>query len=169
MNSREIVLANINHNNPPRPGLDFNRGRFSDFLFAELQPYGFQPKIRIEGEREYYTDEWGNLWHRMVSGSLKGEIYQPFIKDWSDLSRLQPPDYSHSDCAAAMRSAFLHAGDKFKLAYIGGWIFDNARYLRDMASYFYDMAANPVEVQQLHDIIAVVYEQKIHLAGQAQG
>jgi len=168
MNSREIILANINHSDPPRPGLDFNRGRISDFLFAELQPHGYQPKVWIDGEREYYTDEWGNLWHRMKSGSLKGEIYQPFLKDWSDLTRLQSPDYSHPDCASDMRSAFLQAGDKFKMAFIGGWIFDNARYLRNMAAYFYDMAANPEEVVQLHEVIATVYEQKIHLAGQAQ-
>jgi uroporphyrinogen-III decarboxylase len=67
-----------------------------------------------------------------------------------------------------MRSAFSSAGDKFKMAFLGGWIFDNARYLRNMAAYFYDMAANPEEVQSLHQIIAAVYEQKIHLAGQAK-
>ncbi len=104
----------------------------------------------------------------MVSGSLKGEIYQPFLKNWSDLPCLQPPDYSHSDCADGMRSIFVRAGDKFKMAFIGGWIFDNARYLRNMATYFYDMAANPEEVQRLHLVIATVYEQKIHLAGQAK-
>ena len=32
MNSREIILANINHTNPPRCGMTFDRGRRNDML-----------------------------------------------------------------------------------------------------------------------------------------
>ena len=167
MNSREIVLANIHHENPPRPGMDFDRGRISDFIFAELKPHGYQQKHWVDGKLEYYDDEWGNLWHRMVGGSFKGEICQPFLKNWNDLEHLQPPDYSHPECAAGMQAAFEQAGDRFKLALMGGWVFDNARYLRDMAVYFLDMAANPKEVERMHAMIAAAYKQKIHLAGQA--
>jgi hypothetical protein len=165
MNSKEIILANINHENPPRPGLDFDRNRISDFLFTELKPHNYHQKRWIEGDREYYDDEWGNIWHRMAIGSQKGEIFQPFIKDWSDLERLQAPDYSHPDCAREMKDLFSQPSDKFKLAVLGGWIFDNARYIRDMGVYFLDMAANPFELNRLHEIISDVYEQKIHLAG----
>jgi uroporphyrinogen-III decarboxylase len=51
------------------------------------------------------------------------------------------------------------------MAVMGGWIFDNARYIRDMGVYFLDMALNPDQLNRLHKIIAEVYEQKIHLAG----
>ena len=167
MNSKEIILANINHDNPPRPGLDFDRNRISDFLFCELKPHNYQQRRWIIGDREYYDDEWGNIWHRMVVGSYKGEIYQPFINDWSDLDRLVPPDYSHPDCAKEMTELFKQPTDKFKMAALGGWVFDNARYIRDMGVYFLDLAANPDELNRLHRMISSVYEQKIHLAGNA--
>ena len=61
MNSREIVLANINHQNPPRCGLDFDRGRISDFLFADLKPHKYKQKRWVEGAIEYYE--------------MSGEIY----------------------------------------------------------------------------------------------
>lgn len=167
MNSKEIVLANIELNNPPRPGLNFDRGRLSDLVYADLSPYGFNQKRWVEGEREYYDDEWGNLWHRMINGSKKGEIIKPFLKNWDDLNRIQPPDYSHSKCKENAESVFSQSSDKFKIVVMGGWVFDNARYLRDMAVYLYDMAANPDQLQDLHAIIAEVYEQKICLAGEA--
>lgn len=165
MNSKEIILANIYHENPPRPGLDFDRGRISDFLFADLKPHNYQQKRWVEGNREYYDDEWGNTWHRMIGGSEKGEIYKPFIQDWRDLDRLPIPDYSHPDSAKEMNELFNQPTDKFKMAVMGGWIFDNARYIRDMGVYFLDMALNPDQLNRLHKIIAEVYEQKIHLAG----
>lgn len=167
MNSKEIILANINHENPPRPGLDFDRNRISDFIFADLKPHIFQQKRWVEADREYYDDEWGNIWHRMLVGSLKGEIYKPFIQDWRDLERLPVPNYSHLSCAQEMSELFEQAKDKFKLAVMGGWIFNDARYIRDMGVYFLDMAANPDELHRLHRIISNVYEQKIHLAGKS--
>lgn len=166
MNPRDIILANINHQQPPRPGLTFDRGRINDILTCEPVPHGFQQKRWVEGQKEYYDDEWGNLWVRMVMGPVKGEIFRPAIENWRQLDTLQPPDYSHPDCAAMMQQ-FRLPTDRFKLAAIGGWIFDNARYLRKMEIYFADMALYPQELKRLHEIIAGVYEQKIHLAGKA--
>jgi uroporphyrinogen decarboxylase len=167
MNPREIILANLNQTNPPRPGLTFDRGRINDILNTWLVPYGYQQKRWVEGRREYYDDEWGNLWVRMVEGSVKGEIFKPAIQEWSQLDTLQPPDYSHPDCAASMRAQFSQPGVQYKLAGIGGWIFDNARYLRKMEIYFADLVLYPKEVDRMHRVVAGVYEQKIHLAAQA--
>jgi len=167
LKSKDIILANIRHENPPRPGLDFDRGRQCDMIFAFLQPFEYTQKRWVEGEVEYYDDEWGNLWHRFLSGSVKGEIFQPVLRDWSDLDNLQVPDYSHPDCAADMRRQFTQFPDLFKIAGLGGWIFDNARYLRNMDVYFMDMALHPDQLNRLHEKIAIVYEQKIHLAAQA--
>jgi len=167
MNSRDIILANINHENPPRCGMTFDRGRYNDMLGCGLSPYGYQQKRWVEGTVEYYDDEWGNLWVRMRDGSVKGEIHTPAIEEWSQLDDLQLPDYTHPSCAARMNDLFSQPTDKFKLARIGGWIFDNARYLRKMQIYFCDMALYPQEVKRMHDMVAKVYEQKIHLAGQA--
>jgi len=177
MNSREIILANIAHENPPRCGMTFDstprssgrHGRHNDILGCGLAPHGYQQKRWIEGQFEYYDDEWGNLWVRMKDGSVKGEIRKPVIEDWRQLDDLADnlPDYSHPDCAARMNELFSQPTDKFKLAAIGGWIFDNARYLRKMEVYFADLALYPEEVRRMHDLVASVYEQKIHLAGKA--
>jgi len=167
MNSREIILANINHENPPRCGLTFDRGRLTDMIGCGLRPHGYTQKRWVDGKVEYYDDQWGNLWVRMREGSIKGEILTPVIEDWSQLDDMQTPDYSHPDCAVEMMALFAQPTDKFKLAHIGGWIFDNARYLRKMEIYFCDMAMYPDEVDRMHRVVADVYEQKIHWAGKA--
>jgi uroporphyrinogen decarboxylase len=167
MNSREIILANINHENPPRCGLTFDRGRANDMLGCGLDLEGYKQKRWVEGPLEYYDDEWGNLWVRMREGSVKGEVFKPAIEDWSQLDELEVPDYSDPRCAERMRATFGQPTTKFKLAHIGGWIFDNARYLRKMEVYFADMALYPEEVDHMHRLVGAVYESKIHLAGQA--
>jgi len=167
MNSREIILANIYRDSPPRCGLDFDRGRISDFVVPSLIPASYQQQRWQEGNIEYYDDEWGNIWHRMKDGSFKGEITRPCLQDWSALARLRVPDYSHPDCARPAREAFSQSADKFRLVYLGGWVFNDARYLRDMKSYFMDMVERQDELLELHDKIARVYEQKIHLAAQS--
>jgi uroporphyrinogen decarboxylase len=167
MNAKEIILANIHHTGAPRPGMTFDRERMNDMLAVHLRPYGYQQKRWSEGKLEYYDDEWGNLWVRMQDGPRKGEIYRPAVRDWSELDRLVPPDYAHPDCGAEMKALFSQPSDRFKLAEIGGWIFDNARYLRKMEIYFEDMAASPDELQRMHQVVAQVYEHKIHHAGRA--
>ena len=167
MTPREIILANIYHESPPRCGLTFDRGRINDMLGCGVHPHGYEQKRWVDGKVEYYDDEWGNLWVRMREGSIKGEIFRPAIEDWSQLDTLQPPDYSHPDCAAFMNALFSEPSSLFKIAHIGGWIFDNARYLRKMEVYFCDMALYPEELHRMHEIVAGVYEQKIHLAGKA--
>jgi hypothetical protein len=167
MQARDIILANVDRQNPSRPGMAFDRGRANDILGAGLTPHGYRQKRWTEGKIEYYDDEWGNLWRRMLDGPVKGEILKPAIEDWSQLGTMQPPDYTHEDCAAAMIARFAEPTDKFKLAHIGGWIFDNARYLRKMEIYFADMGLYPDELMRMHDIVAAVYERKIHWAGKA--
>ncbi len=165
MLSKEIILANINHQPSPRPGMDFTNGRLNDFVYGEFQTGGFSQKRWVEGNIEYYTDCWGNIWKRMVGGSVKGEIFKPAIEDWKDLDELEMPDYTSPDSLTEAQQKFLQQPDKFKLVNVEGWVFDQARYLRNMDVYFMDMGLYPDEVQKLNNRVAAVYEQKIHLAG----
>jgi uroporphyrinogen decarboxylase len=103
----------------------------------------------------------------MAEGPVKGEIYQPAIQDWRQLDDLRLPNYSHPDCATRLNTCFSQPTGLFKVAAIGGWIFDNARYLRKMQIYFADMAEYPQELQRMHAMVAQVFEQKIHLAGKS--
>ncbi len=168
MTSREIVLANIEQTGAPRAGFTYSSGRLDDTLGASLRPRGYAQRRWNEGELEYYDDEWGNIWVRMRGRSELGEVCQPVIREWSQLRDLRLPDYSHPDCAAEMTALFAAPGGRFRLAWIGGWIFDNARYLRKLEAYLQDLALNPGEVSELNAMVAKVYEQKIHLAGKAR-
>lgn len=169
MTPREIILANLNHERPPRIGLTFDRGRVNDMVYGSPgAPEGYRQRRWVEGRREFYDDMWGNLWVRMVDGSIKGEIYAPAIKEWADLDSLEAPHYDVDRAAERIRSGFAdNPDDKFKLAGIGGWIFDNARYLRKMEIYFMDMALYPEELDRMHAVVGSMYETLIHAAGRA--
>ena len=166
---REIVLANLNHTNPPRPGLTFNRGRINDFCNGPLnEGLNYQQKRWEEGDFEYYDDVWGNVWKRMKDGCKKGEVCKPAIENWSQLEDFQAPEFDIDRGAAQARETFeSDTENRFKLARVGGWIFDNARYLRKMEVYFLDMAMYPEELHKLHRIVGEYYEKRIHAAGKA--
>jgi hypothetical protein len=169
MTPREIILANISHTGPDRIGLTFSGNRVNYMLFAWCPPpRGYQEKRWQEGGREYYDDIYGNIWMRMVGGCAKGEIHKPVLSDWSDLDTLDFPAYDVAQLADSFSAAFAdNPRDLFKIAGIGGWIFDNARYLRRMDVYFMDMALYPDELKRLHAAIGNLYEQRIHAAGRA--
>jgi len=168
MTSREIILANIDHGHPPRPGLTFSGGRVNDMLQCGFDPSpAYAPRRWTEGTREFYDDEWGNIWVRMIGGSVKGEIHTPVLTSWDKLGEIRAPDYADPARYATMRERFSQINDKFRLASIEGWVFDHARYLRGMEQYFMDMALHPEELSALHRIVADVYEAKIHGAGEA--
>ena len=96
-----------------------------------------------------------------------GEVFKPAVEDWRQLDDMRVPDYTHPDCAARMAETFCQPTDKFKLAFIGGWVFNDTRYLRKMEVYFADLALYPDELRRLHEIVAGVYERKIRLAAAA--
>ena len=163
--SREIIFANLERCDAPRSGLNFDGGRMDDLLIVQPGPAaGYTPLRRVEGDQEYYDDDWGNLWVRMVGGCVKGEILTPVLDDWSKLAAMKIPDYGRDECWAEMARAFKAEPERFRLAHIGGWIFDNSRYLRKLENYLLDLALYPDELNQLHEKVACVYETKIRMA-----
>jgi uroporphyrinogen decarboxylase len=167
MKSRDIVLANLDHTGAPRPAVTFDNGRMNDMVSAWAgPPPGYTQKRWKEGNREFYDDIWGNLWVRMDEGPVKGEIHTPAITDWSQLKDFKAPVYDVDKAADTMRAGFAKdtTGEKYKVAGIGGWIFDNARYLRKLEVYLLDMALYPDELKIVHDKVAVMYEQLIRAA-----
>jgi uroporphyrinogen decarboxylase len=162
MMPREIILANIDGDSAPRPGMTFSGGRMDDILVAGISnPKGYNPKRWTEGNKEYYDDVWGNTWARMVGGSEKGEVHKAVLDDWADMDKLKVPDYTDPSQYERMKKDFAAAGDKFPLAYMGGWVFNDARYIRKLEVYLCDMALYPEELKKLHKMIAAVYEAKI--------
>ena len=168
MNSREIIYANLEHRNSPRPGLAFDNNRINDMdSFGVGLPKGYTPKRWIEGQYEYYDDMWGNVWARMTDGCDAGEIFKPAIEDWSQLKDYLPPQYDLDETVSAIRQGFVNGPDKFKLCWMPGWVFASSRYLRKMEVYLMDMLLYPEELKQLHAKIAVGFELLIRAAGKA--
>ncbi len=169
MTKREIIYANIEHSGAPRPGMTFDRGRINDFCRGNINAgLSYTQKRWTEGNVEYYDDVWGNIWVRMKDGSVKGEVHKPVLDDWSKLDELKPPEFDIDEAAQQARSDFANDHqDRFKVAGVGGWVFDNARYLRKMEVYFLDMAMYPEELHRLHRIVGAFYEKRIHAAGKA--
>lgn len=154
MTPREIILANVNHEPSDRPGLTFDRKRRCDTIGGGLGPSRtHQPKRWTEGPKEYYDDEWGNIWVRMVGGSQGGEIHSPAIKDWSQLKTLRLPDYDDPARYEKIRQSFAKPTDKFKMANLPGWVFATSRYLRRMEVYFVDLIEYREEIERLHEIV----------------
>ncbi len=151
MTSREIVLANLERANPPRPGMNFSDGRLNDLGGGSLGPSRtYKQKRWVEGNIEYYDDPWGNIWFRMVDRSQLGEVYEPALKDWRQLEDLQLPDFDDPARYEHLKPAFARQKDKFRLAGMPGWVFASARYLRKMETYFADLLLYREEVERLH-------------------
>jgi len=169
MTPREIVLANIEHKPVKRPGMNFDRGRLNDFHAAWIENVaGYTPKRWREGDYEYYDDIWGNIWKRMIAGCEKGEIHTPVLREWADLRSLKVPEHDVETCVDRLKASFAQNRDhKLNRVSLGGWIFDNARYLRKLDMYLMDMALYPEELHQLHRKVARLFEQRIHIAGKA--
>jgi uroporphyrinogen decarboxylase len=168
MNSREIIMANMERSGAPRPGITFRDGKINDTVFGGTgNALGYEQKRWIEGDVEYYDDFWGNLWSRMKDGCKAGEIIDAAIKDWSDLDTWQPPAFDIDECEANYRKGFDTQPDKFRIAGIPGWIFASSRYLRKMEIYLMDLALYPEEIKRLHEIVAGVFKIHIEAAGKA--
>lgn len=169
MTPREIIIANLEHGNPERPGLTFSgAGRRDDFLWSGLEPSAsYQPRRWVEGNKEFYDDEWGNIWVRMTAGGSGGEIYQPALADWRALETLALPDWDNPRRYTAMRETFSRPTDLFKITFLPGWIFASSRYLRKMEIYFTDLYEYREEIDRLHERIALLLERAICLCGES--
>jgi hypothetical protein len=169
MTSREIIIANLDRTCPERPGITFYQdGMINDMVGGGPgNPVGYEQKRWIEEEVEYYDDIWGNLWCRMKDGCAAGEIFEPAIKEWSDLDTWQAPVYDLEQCAKNYRKGFETQPDKYRLAGISGWVFASSRYLRKMEIYLMDLALYPEEVKRLHKRVAEVFKIQIEAAGRA--
>ncbi len=168
MTPREIIYANLTHEQSERPGMCFTGERMNDFLFTGLGASpGYRQRRWTEGEVEYYDDEWGNIWVRMISGCSGGEVHTPWLQDWRQLATLPLPDYDNPQRFADMRRAYAQPTDLFKIAFIPGWVFASSRYLRKMEIYFTDLIEYREEIDTLHEMVTGLFERCIRQCGDA--
>lgn len=163
---RDIIRENIECRCTERIGLCFDRERRNDFAGTGMQ-HGFQPQVWVEGEEEYYTDIWGNVWCRKVGLSLGGEIFKPVLESWDQLDKLILPDLDNPAYYQDANKLGASGTDQFTQGWMEGWPFATCRYLRKMEIYFLDIFEHRDYIDVLHDRITSLYEGIIDRYGEA--
>jgi putative transposon-encoded protein len=166
MTPRDIIVANIEFLCDDRIGFHFGGGRRNDFVGAGCR-HQIPTKTWTEGDYEYYTDIWGNVWFRVIGLSKAGEIFRPVLEDWADLEDLELPDLGNPDYYEAARELGASDTDRFKLGGMPGWPFATCRYMRKMEIYFMDLVIERERIDILHDRVTTVFEQVIDQFGEA--
>ena len=143
MNSREIITRNLEFSHPERIGLSFDRERINDFYGMNVGPSDTWEQRRwVEGNVEYYDDEWGNVWHRLVDMGAGGEVYQPVLQEWSALDDYELPDMANPARYAHVQEVFAQVDDRYRTGWLPGFPFAICRYMRKMEVYFIDLIAS---------------------------
>jgi uroporphyrinogen decarboxylase len=166
LSPREVVRQNIACCCETRIGFNFDADRRSDFVGAGVHQQ-FKPKVWVDGNVEYSTDEWGNTWHRLVGASKGGEIFKPALTAWDQLDSLSLPDLDNAAYYEAARKLAASGTDKFKLGYMPGWPFATCRYMRKMEIYFMDLIEHRDHIDVLHDRVTSLLERAIDGFGEA--
>ncbi|MFA5646099.1 MAG: uroporphyrinogen decarboxylase family protein [Candidatus Ratteibacteria bacterium] len=162
MTDREIIQRNLLCSDPERIGMNFSGGRMNDILEAGLVPSPvWREKRWKEGEFEYYDDEWGNIWYRVIGKGKGGEIFQPALSHWDKLDHLIFPDFDLLERYAHAKDLFAKNPDKYHLAYLPGFPFSICRYLRKMEIYFQDLLLEREKIDILHSKVADLLEKVI--------
>ncbi len=165
LSSREIIIQNIECRCQERIGLNFDGGRRNDLAGTGVS-HGFQRHVWVEGEVEYSTDLWGNVWHRMVGMSQGGEVFKPALESWNQLERLQLPDLDNPAYYQGARDLAAANADAFRIGWMPGWPFSICRYLRKMEVYFTDLIEYRDHIDILHDQVTSLLERVIDRYGE---
>ena len=158
MNSREIIIRNIERSGPERIGLAFDHGRRNDFCSAGSHRSDEREKRWVEGPLEYHIDVWGNTWHRIVGMSRGGEVCKAAIEDWGQLGDYRMPDLANPKNFAEAKEVFARNGDFYRVASLPGFPFAICRYLRKMEIYFQDLILERRHIDELHDRVTGLLE-----------
>ena len=163
---REVIRQNMEYRCEERIGLNFDRDRRDDFAWTGAD-HGFKPKVWVEGNFEYSTDLWGNVWHRIIGLSQGGEIFKPVLESWDRLDELKLPDLASPACYQGARDLGVSATDKFKVGWMVGWPFAICRYMRKMEVYLMDLIECRDRIDVLHDRVTTLLERAIDRFGEA--
>lgn len=163
MTPREIICRNLEGTGPERIGMCFSGGRMNDFCGAGIGPSDTWTQKRwVEGNVEYYDDEWGNIWHRLVHMGKGGEIHRPALTDWAMLDHYQLPDLANPKRFERAAQVFAAEKNRYRMGGLPGFPFAICRYLRKMEIYFSDLILERQNIDRLHDRVTTLLEQVIH-------
>lgn len=162
MTAREIIRRNLHHDDPSRIGLSFGGGRWNDICHGGLAASPTWTRKTWERDGfEYYDDEWGNVWFRVIGKSRGGEIFRPALARWEDLDGLRVPDFDNPQRYAAAAAGFAAAPDRYRLAGLPGFPFAICRYLRKMEQYLQDLILERDRIDRLHGLVTALLTRMI--------
>jgi uroporphyrinogen decarboxylase len=165
MTPREIVLASLRFEGPPRIPYGMGGGFPSDLAWVgHGQPPNSRARDWVQCEGYWdMVDMWGNEWRRL-EGITKGEPYLGvFQRSWDAMESYDWPDLDRAELfeGAAARAAECHERGLFVLGGMG-WPFDTSRYLRGMQHFLMDCALEPERIEHLLERVGDLYERVIH-------
>jgi hypothetical protein len=96
-----------------------------------------------------YIDEWGCVFNNRQRGVI-GEVKEPLVKTWEDLSKVKPPIGGLS-VDIEQTNAYCQNTDLFVVAPTGARPFERLQFLRGTEELFIDFALKPVELHSLID------------------
>jgi len=157
MNSREIVIRNIEFTGPTRIAYGFSHPHPSDMNRSGATPTKLLRPVRdLHAEfpnfaGKLWVDEWDCVWGRLDAFS-KGESLAGPIKEWSDLDSYIWPDLDNPERYTAAAAQWASDPEHYHLSWMSGWAFNICRYLRRFEDFLMDVAGEPDEVQRLLDM-----------------
>jgi hypothetical protein len=154
MTSREIFKAVLDFRNPPRIALTQPAPYPNDVVGGGRKlPEGAIRELPPQGnEVRRWLDEWGCTWATLTKFD-KGEVVEPAIADWSQLDGYVPPDLGRPEQYAELAKIFAADKEHFRIAWLPGFTFNVARYIRRMDNYFADLVCERENVDRLNALV----------------
>jgi len=153
MTSRELVKRALDFEITERIPLEcpYNIGIEND-VSGPSYHYGLgktQGKTYIKGSS---IDAWGCVWVAAEDG-VAGEVKEPPIESWSDLSSFRPPFDVLDEADLSDVNRQCGATDKFMMRQWGTNPFERMQFLRGSENLFIDLAEMRSELYKLRDMV----------------
>lgn len=120
----------------------------------EWAPQALQKPLETTGDPHAvgtYIDEWGCEWENKQRGVV-GEVKNPLIKTWDDLSKVRVPENILS-LDVEQINAYCRETDRFTLSLTYTRPFERLQYIRGTENTLMDLAYKPPELFELLDTI----------------
>jgi len=152
MNSRQIITAVLEFDDPPRVGMTMPDPYTNDLLHGRPAGEGGTPLEPRGNEFRRWRDEWGVVWASLTDFD-QGEVVEGAIPDWSDLDAYTPPDLGRPQNYADAAARFAADTEHFRVGGIPGFVFNIARKLRKLENYLCDLVLERDKIDRLHAIV----------------
>jgi hypothetical protein len=163
MDSRTLIRKVIRFDGAPRIGYNLPEPWPNDFAWGGIAAApDFVERRWTEGREEFWTDEWGNTWHRLRGLSQGGEVARGALEEWDRLDAYRPPDLGLESRYEGARKAFAAAPDKYHLGGLPGCAFNISRYTRRIENYLADCLLEPARVRRLSGLVMDEVEKAVH-------